>query len=218
MPIEKGKLHNMKKVQSGGSRIGADDEIMQDVVKLINEFPTRVTLTGLAETLQLRGKYMDVKLNNLKSRIRRRLDIVCASIDRRTGEPGLKRKSELRIDAFGETDGTIRYIWYLPAHEDDVIGEVMPYDDFCLLLQPVASKQPEFIRAIFNEWRPEESAADVEGWKVSFWKYIRSQIREDKIWVQYIAAEMGVEQDVLMEKRVIRQFSTIIGEVWSEFE
>ncbi|MCK5617615.1 hypothetical protein KAR91_87935 [Candidatus Pacearchaeota archaeon] len=221
MPIPTENLKGMKKVQRG-TRIGADDEIMQDVVKLINEFPTRLTLTGIAETLQLRGKYMDVKTNNLRSRIRRRLDILCETKDRRTGESALNRKSELRVDAFGETDGSIRYIWYLPKHEDDVTGETMLADEFMHLIIAGVQKQPEYIKDIFEEWRQQSIASeevfDVEGFKVSFWLYIRSRIREDKIWVQYIAAELGVEQDPLMEKRTIRRFSTIIEEVWSEVE
>ena len=222
MPIPTDKLKGMKKASKGGSRIGADDEIMIDVVKLINEFPKRLTLTGIAETLQLRGKHMDVKINNLRSRIRRRLDILCSTTDRTTGESALKRKSELRIDAFGETDGSIRYIWYLPKHEDDVTGETMVADEFMHLIFSGVQKQPEYIKDLFEEWRQqslvEQETFDVEGFKVSFWRYIRKRIKSDTIWVQYIAAELGIEQDVLIEKRVIRRFSIIIEEVWSEVE
>lgn len=217
LPMDKNELRNLnvsKATRRGGTRIGKDDPLLQDIVTLINEFPKRVTLTGLAETLHLRGKYLDVKESNLRSRIRRRIDILHRQI--KDGKPVLKRKSELRVDAFGETDGTIRYVWYLPEYEEDIIGEKMTIDEFMVLLSEAMDKQPNFIKQIIEDWKitvSDKIVRDPEGWKIEFWQHLR-ELNKDLMWSQLYAAEMGLEQDALMQKRVIRSLSPIIEDIW----
>jgi hypothetical protein len=216
MPIDRKKIGKMglQPARRSGTRIGKSDPLLQDIVVLVNEFPERVTLTGLAETMQLRGKYLDVKMNNLRSRIRRRLDILCDQLDL-SGKPVLLRKSELRVDAFDETDGSIRYVWYTPEYEEEMIGERLTIDEFRLLLTSVITEEPEYIQKLFEDWKPSVTLAlDVEGWKIEFWQYVRKNIKDDLLWCQYYAAELGVEQDAIMQKSLVRRFSGVIDTIW----
>lgn len=214
MPMDKDELQKVSSTRKGSRKIGSDDPLLQEVVSMINDFPARVTLTGIAETMQMQGKHMDTKLNNLRTQIKRRLDILCDMTHRETGQPGLKRRSELVVDAYGETDGRIRHIWYLPAHEGDVVGVRMSIDEFRLLLDI----EEAVVQQLFDAWKPDVSISlDLQGWKIEFWSYVRKQLK-DTLWSQYYAAELGVEQDMIMQKRLLRRLSVIIDSTWEALE
>ncbi len=214
MPMDKDELQKVSSTRKGSRKIGSDDLLLQEVVSMINEFPARVTLTGIAETMHMQGKHMDIKQSNLRSQIKRRLDVLCDMTHRETGDPALKRRSELVVDAYGETDGRIRHVWYLPEHEGDVVGVRMSISEFRLLLDIKEAA----IQQLFDDWKPAVSLSlDLKGWKIEFWSYVRKQLK-DVLWSQYYAAELGIEQDMIMQKRLLRRLSVIIDSTWESLE
>lgn len=213
MPTPLDELKKANVAKRTGSRIGRDDILLQEIVKIVNESPKYTTLTGIAQTLHLRGKFLNVKESNLRSQIRRRLDIL-ENMKNPDGKPALMRRSELRTDAYGSTDGTIRYVWFLPEYEHEVLDEKVTIDDLLFLID--FHDYDKWIKDVFSEWHediPKDKAFDAEGWKIHLWEWIREK-NKDLIWSQLVASYLGVEQDAVMQKRVLRALSPIIDDMF----